>query len=91
MTFYPAEHPIDVRNSTARTATSNLESIEYKTESAKAPEAPGWFKVGVLAAVSVLAGGLAVGWYYRNTLSQLRQAANREPELFVASAEDDGI
>ena len=33
----------------------------------------GWLKVGVLAAASALAGGLAAAWWYRKTLKTLRQ------------------
>jgi hypothetical protein len=33
-----------------------------------------WIKVGAVAAASVLAGGLAAAWFYRNTLNKLRQA-----------------
>jgi len=34
----------------------------------------GWFKVGAVAAASALAGGLVAAWWYRKTLSSLRQA-----------------
>ncbi len=40
----------------------------------------GWLHVGVLAAASALAGGLAAAWYYRKTLARLRQAENHLPE-----------
>jgi len=33
-----------------------------------------WFGVGVLAAASVLVGGLAVAWWHRKTLSKLHEA-----------------
>jgi hypothetical protein len=33
----------------------------------------GRLKVGVVAAASALAGGLAAAWWYRNTLKTLRQ------------------
>jgi hypothetical protein len=33
----------------------------------------GWLKVGVVAAASALAGGLAAAWWYRKTLKTLRQ------------------
>jgi hypothetical protein len=33
-----------------------------------------WLKVSALAAGSVLAGGLAVAWYYRKTLKTLQNA-----------------
>jgi membrane associated rhomboid family serine protease len=34
----------------------------------------GWFKVGAVAAASALAGGLVAAWWYRKTLSRLREA-----------------
>ncbi len=43
------------------------------------PEEPGqksesWMKVGTVAALSALAGGLAAAWFYRKTLTRLREA-----------------
>ena len=35
-----------------------------------------WVKVGAIAAASAALGGLAAAWFYRNTLSQLREAAH---------------
>lgn len=37
-------------------------------------EPPAWLKLGVIAAASALAGGLAAAWWYRNTLAKLQQA-----------------
>lgn len=70
---------------------SNLKSIEYKTESEKNPEAPSWFKVGVLATASALVGGLAVAWYYKNTLARLRQAEDIRSADSAANDEGEGI
>jgi hypothetical protein len=52
------------------------------------PGAPSLLKVGLLAAVSALAGGLAAAWYYRKTLARLRQADVIEPEENANSADD---
>ena len=35
---------------------------------------PSWLKVGAVAAVSALAGGLAAGCFYRKTLRRMRAA-----------------
>ena len=35
---------------------------------------PGWLKVGAIAAASAALGGLAAAWFYRKTLSRLREA-----------------
>lgn len=40
------------------------------------PEQSGWFRVGVIAAASALAGGLAAAWFYRKTLTRLQEASN---------------
>ncbi len=50
---------------------------------------PGWLKVGVVAAASALAGGLAAAWYYRNTLKILQEAESSvvNPEFRIP---DDG-
>lgn len=47
----------------------------------------GWFRVGVLAAASALAGGLAAAWYYRKTLTRL-QLAGESTEAFARERED---
>jgi len=40
----------------------------------------GWIKVGAFAAASAVLGGLAAAWFYRKTLSQLREAGNETPD-----------
>jgi hypothetical protein len=42
----------------------------------KAEENSGWLKVGTIAAASAVLGGLAAAWFYRKTLTQLREAEN---------------
>jgi hypothetical protein len=42
-----------------------LEAIEGKSQ---------WVRVGVVAAASALAGGLAAAWWYRKTLARLQEA-----------------
>jgi hypothetical protein len=39
---------------------------------------PAWMKVSAVAAASALAGGLAAAWFYRKTVTHLR---NAESEL----------
>lgn len=45
-----------------------------------------WVRVGAVAALSAIAGGLAAAWWYRRTLTKLQDADN---ELPVAPAEVD--
>ncbi|MDE3200788.1 MAG: hypothetical protein KGN79_07685 [Acidobacteriota bacterium] len=44
--------------------------------SSEEPQSPpeSWMKMGTVAALSALAGGLAAAWYYRRTLNKLREA-----------------
>jgi hypothetical protein len=46
-------------------------SAKYRVEEARSS---GWLKLGVIAAASVLVGGIAAAWWYRKTLTTLRQA-----------------
>jgi len=50
---------------------------------------PGWLKLGVVAAASVLAGGLALTWWYRNTLTTLHQADENSINPNFGMPEDD--
>jgi hypothetical protein len=66
--------------------TSPLES-EGSSEQQNDPA--GWLKVGAVAAGSVLAGGLLAAWWYRKTLSKLREAEeNPTNPYFGIPAED---
>ena len=49
----------------------------------------GWLKVGAIAAASAVLGGLAAAWFYRKTLSQLREAEEKIPDSEVIAIEDD--
>jgi len=49
----------------------------------------GWLKLGVVAAASVLAGGLAAAWWYRKTLRTLRQAEENGTNPQYGSSVDD--
>jgi hypothetical protein len=48
----------------------------------------GWLKVGSIAAASAVLGGLAAAWFYRKTLSRLREAENEIPEAATGITED---
>jgi hypothetical protein len=45
--------------------------------------------VGVIAAASAIAGGLAAAWFYRKTLTQLQQASNEELNPAFSKPVDD--
>jgi hypothetical protein len=64
------------------------------SEPQAAPLAPdgqgaGWLKVGAIAAASAVLGGLAAAWFYRKTLTRLREAEN-EISDFVPETIEDG-
>ena len=65
--------------STLKSSTS--EAKESPSDAAERGLAPrGWLKVGTIAAASAVLGGMAAAWFYRNTLSRLREAENDIPE-----------
>jgi hypothetical protein len=53
---------------------SSLESLGSSTPEAEVAHPAGWLKVGAVAAMSAVAGGLLAAWWYRQTLNKLRQA-----------------
>ena len=50
----------------------------------------GWLRMGVVAAASAVAGGLAAAWFYRKTLTRLQQAAEEgdSPEINTEPEDD---
>lgn len=51
-------------------------SVQAIAEPEPQSDQAGWFRVGVIAAASALAGGLAAAWYYRKTLARLQEAGS---------------
>ncbi|MGA3214024.1 MAG: hypothetical protein ABSD20_22190 [Terriglobales bacterium] len=54
--------------------SDNLNSITSGNSPEVAPTVSTWVKVTAIAAVSVLAGGIAAAWFYRKTLLKLQHA-----------------
>lgn len=54
---------------------------------ASAPQ--GWMKVGAIAAASAVVGGLAAAWFYRKTLSRLREASDDFPDSLPNLTENE--
>ena len=69
--------------------TSHLEPVSSESKPTEASRPSGWLKVGIFAAASALAGGMAAAWYYRKTLTRLRQAENEAPAAEFSVTEDD--
>jgi len=61
--------------------------IEADSGQVRAPA--GWVKVGAIAAASAVLGGLAAAWFYRKTLSQLREAGNEIPDSLPNITENE--
>jgi hypothetical protein len=69
----------------------DLNSEIAETKPQDGPEPPSWFKVSALSAASAVVGGLAAAWYYRKTLTRLRQAETpgARPQLPPSDMGDD--
>ncbi|WP_348262417.1 hypothetical protein P8935_21795 [Telmatobacter sp. DSM 110680] len=73
---------------------NDVESDVSKTKEAAShvepydPASRGWLKVGTIAAASAVLGGLAAAWFYRKTLSRLREAENEIPDSKTGTTED---
>jgi flagellar basal body-associated protein FliL len=61
------------------TPLNSKDSSTQESSPAAPDRASSWIKVGAVAAVSALAGGLAAAWFYRKTLRRMH-AADGEPE-----------
>jgi hypothetical protein len=69
--------------------TNSLESSTSSTSQAEDAQPSGWLKLGVVAAASVLVGGLAAVWWYRNTLTKLHQTEETASNPDFGIPEDD--
>ncbi|MDR3739485.1 MAG: hypothetical protein P4L40_10740 [Terracidiphilus sp.] len=69
--------------------TTNLKSASSIDGDPLEPQAPGWLKMGAVAAASGILGGLAAAWFYRKTLAQLREEAPHGGENPVSGNLDD--
>ena len=68
---------------------SPLEPDSLSTSQEAAGVRGGWLKLGAVAAVSVLAGGLAAALWYRGTLKKLHQAEESGPNPQSGFSGDD--
>jgi hypothetical protein len=69
--------------------TSSLESEKSQASNPAVPSPPSWLKLGIVAAASVLAGGLAAAWWYRKALTSLHQAEENPANPQFGISEDD--
>jgi hypothetical protein len=68
---------------------SSLESSGSQISETESGEPAGWLKVGAVAAASALAGGLLAAWWYRKTLTKLRQAEENAQNPHFGISEHD--
>jgi hypothetical protein len=69
--------------------TKPVESSNSVPDIGLGTKLPTWIKVGVVAAASVVAGGLAAAWFYRKTLHSLRNAEQDLGNPDIQIPEDD--
>jgi hypothetical protein len=69
--------------------TNHLESSTSSTSQAADGQPSGWLKLSVVAAASVLAGGLAAAWWYQSTLKRFRQAEEEPRKSTSRITRDD--
>ena len=75
--------------SNEESATSETETAGPNANRETGPKLPGWLKVGAVAAASALAGGVAAAWFYRKTLTKLRQEQTPPPASSSMDPEDE--
>jgi len=73
--------------------TTNLESENSVSPPEGGEESPNWFRIGLVAVASALAGGVAAAWWYRKTLNKLHESGEKgkNPQFGIfadAQAED---
>ena len=66
---------------------------EIESESSKAPsegesQRSGWLRLGLVAAASALAGGVAAAWWYRKTLNKLHESGENPENPQFGISED---
>jgi hypothetical protein len=67
--------------------TNNLESDDSQSQPEGGEKLSHWLRIGVVAAASALAGGMAAAWWYRKTLNKLQESGeNAENPQFGISA-----
>jgi hypothetical protein len=68
---------------------TSLESDGSTTTHETVGKRGGLLRLGAVAVVSALAGGLAAAWWYRNTLKKLQQAEEAAPNPDTEISGDD--
>jgi hypothetical protein len=74
----------DVKSSSSEEPTPSADAVGRRS-----PGRNGWVKMGAIAVASAVLGGMAAAWFYRKTLSQLREAENEIPDSESRLTEDE--
>ena len=66
---------------------SDLESVSLASSPEPLEGKSRWVKMGLVAAASAVAGGLAAAWWYRKTLASLQEAgeSSNNPQIGILS------
>jgi hypothetical protein len=69
--------------------TTYLESDSSQSPSKPGEQQPNWLKIGLVAAASALAGGMAAAWWYRKTLNKLHESgeSTENPQFGILAEE----
>ena len=79
--------PNTLKSSSSEPRTAGVDAQHPGAGSGEA--ALGWVKVGAIAAASAALGGLAAAWFYRKTLSRLREASDDFPDSLPNITENE--
>jgi hypothetical protein len=64
---------------------ADVESGSSKDQQASNPRSSNWLRIAFFTAGSALAGGLAAAWWYRKTLTKLRETGEMSQNPQVPS------
>jgi hypothetical protein len=69
--------------------TNGVESDGFQSPPEDGKPQSGWLRIGLVAAASALAGGMAAAWWYRKTLNKLHESGeNTKNTQFGISTSD---
>jgi hypothetical protein len=68
--------------------TNEIESEGSQSKPEGGQPRSGWFRLGVVAVASALAGGVAAAWWYRKTLNKLHESGENgeNPQFGISEA-----
>jgi hypothetical protein len=71
--------------------TSDVKSDVSTEVEVNKPQSPSWWKLALLTTGSAFAGGIAVAWWYRKTLTKLHESGEnlKNPDFGISSTSSD--